>query len=95
MDKIHDKKEIVKLEEKLGSDYFAGLRVSSESDLKDAMRKLSLDNQVTLQAKKDDIELQDVIERKKDMEKPYSDHLKLIKLKQRAIFLLLQEKGNV
>lgn len=91
---IHEKKEIVKLEEKLGADFFAGLRVSSEEELKNRIKQLALDAQTTRQAMKDDVELQDLLEQIKEIRAPYLEAERLNRMRQRAIFLILQEKGN-
>lgn len=93
-DKLQDNKEIVKLEKKLGEEFFSMLRASTDSELRNVLQKHAVGYHTLKQALMTDPELNELHERIKDLEAPYETAVKINMLRQRAIFLVMQEKGS-
>lgn len=96
MSKLSAEKEIVKLEKKLrkiqNEEIISELRASDVQKLNQHILTLAKQQQDIVTAKANDEELELLLDRKKELEAPYNESLKINKLKARFISLLLKEK---
>jgi NAD-dependent DNA ligase len=91
---MSDNKEIVKLEKKLGGEFFSLLRGSTDAELKSKLQSHAVDYHTLHQAMVTDSELNELQEKIKEVKAPYENAVKINMLRQRAIFLVMQEKGS-
>jgi hypothetical protein len=89
---LAEKKEIVKLEEKLGEGVAADFRAMPVKELEFKLLELSKHMQEIVTTQKEDEELQNAKDLVKELSAPYREQMGGNKLKQRFIHLLIKDK---
>ena len=93
-EKLQEEKEIIKLERIIGAEKANAYRAMTTEQLKTEMSKLNSDREANRQAQKDDPQLEEASNKKKELARPYNEFKKYNQALTSFVYQTLKEKGG-